>query len=308
MSATPPTVIVNFDVEIDAKGELKILSDVAPSMTNVIVADKKLPASALYRAASGEVAENSLFEFYEPLTPGDIEADLATHQSRNWKLLARSLANGIQDCLEDDFSAIHIVDPNDLTKNTIASPFNDAKYAAVDQTFTNFGDFALSVYAHHIMGHASATAGITNDVAFVQAMLSQNALGVYPEYTSAQLLVACGDNEFGSEVAAGSAANANLAKLLVKAIVGKSVTDITKIAKQVVSQDTSRAMNQDNSKDSPDTRQSLKFIAGDIIFMNIKLKQPTVTIGTGQQVSSTTLSAKFGTAAEISYSLKITLE
>jgi hypothetical protein len=67
-------------------------------------------------------------------------------------------------------------------------------------------------------------------------------------------------------------------------------------------------MNQDNSKDSPDTRQSLKFIAGDIIFMNIKLKQPTVTIGTGQQVSSTTLSAKFGTAAEISYSLKITLE
>jgi hypothetical protein len=79
------------------------------------------------------------------------------------------------------------------------------------------------------------------------------------------------------------------------------------IARQVIGQDASRAMDQDNNVPAPDVRQALKFIAGDIIYMNIKLKQPTVTVGAGQNVLKATLDGKFPLANETIYTLKITL-
>jgi hypothetical protein len=66
-------------------------------------------------------------------------------------------------------------------------------------------------------------------------------------------------------------------------------------------------MDADNNQITVDSWQALKFIAGDVIYMNIKLTQPDVIIGanSGQKVLDSTLEAKY--AADENYTLKITL-
>jgi hypothetical protein len=229
-----------------------------------------------------------MFEFWEPSAArGTRLAELATSEGRNWKLLTRKLANGIQDCLEGQFDA------------TNASPFNAAKYtAAVHKSADNFGELALRSYAHYTLGHIDATAAITNDQAFVRAMLSQDANGVYTKDTE-------GVEDDFSAVTAGTKADAKLAKLLVKAIATKSGASVLEIAEQVLGQDASRAMDEDNNELTVDKRQALKFIAGDVIYMNIKLQKPDVIVGSGQKVVDTAVEDKF--SVEENYTLKITL-
>jgi hypothetical protein len=229
-----------------------------------------------------------MFEFWEPSAArGTRLAQLATTDSRNWKLLTRKLANGIQDCLEGEFDA------------TNASPFNATKYTAVEhKKAVNFGELALRSYAHYTLGHIDATAAITNDAAFVRAMLSQNASGVYTEDIE-------GVEDDFSTVTAGDKADAKLARLLVKAIASKDGAGALAIAEQVLGQDASRAMDEDNNELTVDKKQALKFIAGDIIYMNIKLQKPDVVVGSGQKVGETAVEDKFG--GEENYTLKITL-
>jgi hypothetical protein len=71
-------------------------------------------------------------------------------------------------------------------------------------------------------------------------------------------------------------------------------------------------MDADNNKLTVDSWQALKFIKDDVIYMNIKLKQPEVSIvyntagqTSGQKVSESTLEDKYTSA--VSYALKITL-
>jgi hypothetical protein len=107
-------------------------------------------------------------------------------------------------------------------------------------------------------------------------------------------------------VVAGTNANANLANLLVQKIALKDVAGATLIANQVLGQDASRAMDEDNNAISPEGKQALKFIAGDVIYMNIQLQKPDVVLGhTAQQVSKATLEDKFAT--DQNYTLRITL-
>ena len=77
------------------------------------------------------------------------------------------------------------------------------------------------------------------------------------------------------------------------------------IAEQVLGQDASRAMDEDNNEVTVDKKQALKFIAGDIIYMNIKLQKPDVVVGSGQKVVDGSVEDKF--AVEENYTLKITL-
>jgi hypothetical protein len=272
------SVEVNLGIAVDASGTINIFGQVAPTVSNIIVAKVKLPAAALYSSGS-----NSMFEFWEPSAArGNRLAQLAANEGRNWKLLTRKLANGIHACLEGKFDA------------TLASPFNDnTKYGAVHrEDIPNFGEVALRSYAHYTLGHVDATAAITNDVAFVSAMLERDST---PE----------GVEDDFSTVAAGTKAKANLANLLVKAIVTKNDEAILAIAEQVLGQDGSRAMDEDNNELTVDKKQALKFLAGDIIYMNIKLQKPEVLVGTGQQMSESAVEDKF--TAEQNYTLMITL-
>jgi hypothetical protein len=92
----------------------------------------------------------------------------------------------------------------------------------------------------------------------------------------------------------------------VKQIATKTGAGALAIVDQVLSQDASRAMGRDNNETSPFGKQALKFIAGDVIYMNIKLQKPEVFVGDGQQVTETTLENRFADAGE-NYALKITL-
>jgi hypothetical protein len=137
----------------------------------------------------------------------------------------------------------------------------------------------------------------------------------------------------------GSASDANLAKRLVEGIVGKGfkkdangsytlvnnevelkvskVTDTAKtatenkkelawIVKQVVGQDAQRLMDEDNSERTKNIHRLLRFYPGDIIYLNIKLNTPSISVSTGQKVTEGTLENKYNTSQQ-SYALKITL-
>ena len=291
-------VEVNFGIDVDANGEIVILGASALSVQNVIVAATALPVAALYTAT------DSMFEFYEPSNDlGVISGELSSITG-DYKNLTRSLENGLYACIKGPMDAKYIPDSTAPTVFTIAAPFNDTKYAANAEQYrkaSSFGDLALAAIAHHIMGHVAATSAITNDQAFVNGMNSST----FVPYEGEALTTP----DAYSATLTPSKTDAMLAKALVKAIAGKLPADATTIARQVIGKDASRAMDQDNNKLPVDVRHRLKFIAGDVIYMNIKLQQPSVVISTGQKVAEATLEGKFPavSATTTNYTLKITL-
>jgi hypothetical protein len=190
----------------------------------------------------------------------------------------------------------------------------------------DFGRVALATYAHYLFGHVDATAAITNDKAFVEGILSLSDKGD-SEYTAERAAAWTKDTtpDVQSWGAASSGTDANLAIRLVKALVQKGLSDtsatatptvssvndnnlsetLASIVAQVVGQDTSRLMNYDNSQRTLDQHILLRFIAGDVIYMNIRLRAPAVNVGaTNQQVLGSTLQNMY---SEESFTLKITL-
>lgn len=162
-----------------------------------------------------------------------------------------------------------------------AVPFNAAGYLSAEQYYKHesFGRLALSMYAHYLFGHVAATAAITNDATFIE-------------------------NMNGNDVAVAS--HALLAKKFTDAIREMGDAGVTAIVKQVLGQDAARAKDQDNNQLAPDVKQSLKFLSGDIIYLQITLKQPTVTVFNAQGVAQQ--SEPEGSAVtERTYALKITL-
>jgi hypothetical protein len=163
-----------------------------------------------------------------------------------------------------------------------ATPFGPTgPYVSTLQYYTHesFGRLALSAYAHYLFGHVAATAAITNDEAFVNKM---NGTGP---------------------------TDAQLASKLVAALNSKDDAAITAIVKQVIGQDAERAKDKDNNALAPDMQQTLRFYAGDIIYMNINLKAPVVSVSGTQQDQDAQLGEPSGSAfaSDISYTLQITL-
>lgn len=290
-------VVVNLDVLVDASGNINVFGQTAPSVSNVIVANTTLPVRALYDASglSNSNVTNSLFEFWEPSSA--IGTRLATKGTgvRDYKKMTKKFVRDMQLILEGSFDC------------SAASPFSAGAYTgnADYTTQPDFGRLALSAYSHYLFGHVAATSAITNDQAFMDAMLSKGA-GQTGAVSLASAVVgdASGVGWVPAEI--GTASDADLARLLVGAILTKDDSAVLAIVEQVVGQDASRTMDQDNNQLSPDVRQPLKFIAGDIIYMNIRLQTPNVTVGSGQQVTDATLEGKYNTTEN--YTLKITLE
>ncbi len=135
-----------------------------------------------------------------------------------------------------------------------AAPFGDYKATGVSQyyKYNSFGDAMLGAYAHYLFGHVQATAAIDNDQAFVSYM--------------------------NSDVSG----NAMVAARLLAALDAMSDDACTKVAQQVIGQDATRAMTQDNDLNAPNVYQALKFIANDVVFMRVRLAAPTVTAGAAQ--------------------------
>ena len=319
---TPVPITVNFNVEVDASGNIDVFNAAAPQVSNVIVAEHTLPVTALYEPNS----QVGLLELWEPSDDqGNIKVQLAdTDRTASgglnfgnaYKASARALVGGLETLLCDSFDC------------SGALPFSGYINAVEYYKQRDFGRVALATYAHYLFGHVDATAAITNDKEFVEAMLSLNP-GAGDSEDAATRAAAYTKDYFSGDCRAwdisSSGSDANLAIRLVKALLQKGLSDtsssavptvsavndqdtasLANIVTQVVGQDASRLMNVDNSQRTLDQHMLLRFYAGDVLYMNIKLKTPNVNIGLPgrQQVSKAALENMY---VESNFTVKITL-
>jgi hypothetical protein len=315
---TPVPIAVNFNVEIDASGNINVFNAATPVVTNVIVAEHTLPVTALYDASGN----TGLLELWEPSDDqGNIKVQLANVDSSasgglnltgKYQTSAKDLAAGLQAILCDTFDCSQ------------ASPFSNYTSNVEYYKQRDFGRVAIATYAHYLFGHVDATAAITNDKAFVEGILSLSDKG---DSEDAAERAAAWTKDTQPNVqswsSASSGTDANLAIRLVKALVQKGLSDTSSsavptvssvndanttlghIVGQVVGQDASRLMNSDNSERTLEQHILLRFIAGDVIYMNIRLRAPSVNVGaTNQQVLGTTLQNMY---SEENFTIKITL-
>jgi hypothetical protein len=335
-------VEVNLNVEIDANGTLAILSEAARPISNVIVALETLPANALYEESAPNVPTSGLIEFWEDADINGIKAKIAsdggvdTPFANFYKTSAVRLAQGLQKVLCGELS----VKPSAqlpavfTTTASDAAPFSDAKYAANAHLMEHFGRVALGCYAHYIFGHAQATAAITNDKEFMQGMLSlssvdhvgasSTATQRYDDW-SKKASVAAETDPLAWRNEAGSATDADLARRLVGKLLGNNYdgaefiessesenagsAKVIDVVKQVLGRDASRATDVDNNKYDVNKHGMLRFYANDVIYVNIHLVKPTVTVGSGQRDAATYSDLLTAAAPdeEESYAIRITL-
>ncbi len=322
MSAPAPQPIsVNFNVVIDASGNLEVFNAAAPVVTNVLVAEHILPVAALYDPENNK----GLLELWEPTdAQGDIHVQLAdTNRAASgglnltgaYQVASKAIASGLEAILCDEFDC------------SGAAPFSSYTGNVEYYKQRDFGRVALATYAHHLFGHVDATAAITNDKAFVEAMLSCSAAGDDETAGGAAARAAAWTKSTTPNVqswdVSSSSSDANLALRLVKTLVAKGLDangvptvsavsagnpdSLANIVSQVVGQDASRLMNVDNSQRTRDQHILLRFYEGDVIYMNITVTAPNVSVGaTNQLVSKAALEAMYP-ASNNNFTLKITL-
>jgi hypothetical protein len=296
--------------------------------------------NALYDSVNNK----GLIEIWEPSDDqGNIACQLANTNSTDgldltgaYKVTLKQLAKGLQRVLCGKFDCIGVATAK-------AAPFDDPKYAGKEEYTTqrDFGRLALACFAHYLFGHVDATAAITNEVAFMKSILSLSGSGAdaaavkevngaadrYAAYSAAHL-DDINNKELAAWNVAGTASDANLAKRLVAAIIGKGLDagviavskvnntlsaedkkkNLAYIVAQVTGQDGTRLMNEDNSARTSDQHVLLRFYEGDVIYVNIKLLKPTVAVASGQVggVTNNSLEASYENNVQ-SYTLKITL-
>lgn len=317
---------VNLNVEINANGTLEILGEPVRTPSNVIVATETLAAAALYAPA----ADCALIEFWEDTSLNGIKAQLAndggvgTPFAAYYKKSAKRLAEGLQAILVGQMNVKKGTMNNAYGSSATyqAAPFTDTKYDSSNPLMENFGRVALGCYAHYIFGHAQATAAITNDVEFMRGMLSLDGSDAYTH--AAKVGDAGSDDPSTAWIAlTGSASDADLARRLVGSLLAANLaagvpvvsdeseaansSKVIDIVKQVIGRDASRATDEDNNKYDVNKHGLLRFYAGDVVYVNIKLVAPVVNGGNGQQVADGTLEGLYGEEDEQNYSIRITL-
>ena len=300
----------------------------------------KLPVDSLYDNTNNK----GLIEFWEPVdAQGDIRVELAHSDNAggesSYKESAVKLVNGVQRILCDELDCVGCKPFND-------AKYFDASGVAIE-SYTkqrDFGRVALGTLAHYMFGHVDATSAITNDVDFLKRMLSldvgtadeislavmnEGATGPADRNTAYDPMVLADVESLISEI--GSASDAKLAKRLIGSILRKGLKNdvsgsftfkssnvianegdnycLANIVRQVVGQDQTRSMNQDNSQRTVDEHILLRFYPGDIVYMNSKLKKPTVTITPGPSATTGLSVASLANSYsnEISFTLKIEL-
>jgi hypothetical protein len=322
------SISVNFNVLIDANSNLTVLGEQFVTPTNIVTATYNMPVTALYDPDN----KIGLIEMWEPAdVPGDIKVTFAGISDTG---VGNNINPGVYETairrLAVEFQKV-LVNSLDCSQ---AIPYNDAKYAGVSEYTLqrDFGRLALGTFAHYMFGHVDATVAITNDVAFVKNMLSIDAGEVdetsggpaarynawrfkdYVNDTSAPLY------DWQGAIDYVDPSDANLAQRLAHSIYLKgadgvpslvstaSTSSLAYIVKQVIGQDAQRTKMVDGSERTRDYHQLLRFYAGDIIYVNIKLKKPSVTVGGGQAgVSATSLGDAYDTEDEQNYTIKIEL-
>jgi len=190
--------------------------------------------------------------------------------ARGTRLAERQTNWAAATALQTDLAAI-VNGSQDAVAAVPFSAYSDASH----NSFSSFGELALGAMAHYLFGHVAATAAITNDTAFVAGINGEGA------------------------------SDSKIASTLKDAIDQMDASAALVVVEQVLGQDASRARDQDNNELAPDVKQDLAFWPGDIIFLQVTLKQPSVTVYSGVTAQNNAPSA--GLVTEVTYSLKITL-
>jgi hypothetical protein len=232
-----PAVTVNLNVNVNADSSIDVMSSSADAVTDAVVC-VGMPAAAL----------SGLIEFWEPSDAlGTIKAQVIS----SYKTTAFALYDGLDDVINGSM---------DCSAAPIYNTYTGTNYTTV----SSFGKLALGYVAHSIFGHVQATAAITNDVDFVTNMNKS----IIPADANAMLVEAN---------YVQTAANANLAMALVKALNDQTATNLATIATTVIGQDSGRARAVDNSQLPTDLKQPLAFLAGDVVFVSITVNAPTIS-------------------------------
>jgi len=245
-------VIVNLQATVDLSGNVEVFTVATTTVSDVVVIGD-MSANTLFGADLSGV-----FEFVEP--------------SGNRGAISGFVSNGANGALFSSFQDMSgalltglqgsIVPPAGTNLDASgANPFHNYRTNPEFYQYPSLGDLVLSLYATHIFGHPAATAAITNDAALVQYINNADISG------------------------------AQVARNLKDAIGALTLAKATSIVDTVLSQDPNRATNAANRQIDPATGENhvpLVFIPGDIVYVSITVKAPSVTtIGAGGAYDST---------------------
>ena len=233
-------VVVNLDVNTNATGTVQVFGQSQPTITNKVIASVPVPVADLFVSGISSLIE---FQGQDNDIAGRLESVWTTNEPGAASRKAH-LGASLQESL---LGALDATDAAPFNTTVLGQP----KYSAAGhKNYTSFGSLALGSYAHFLFGHVDATAAIDNDTTFISKMN--------------------GTNEVAGE--------ANLGAKLAALISTLSPAQCAAIAKQVIGQDASRAMGEDNDNSLPDGWQRLRFKAGDKIYVSVTLQAPTVTV------------------------------
>ena len=238
-------VKVDLRAAIDASAGVTVFGPSEETLYNVIWCTRNLDVSALYVDAS-----NALLEFWEPSDTelrGTISARIAS-ANRNAEAHAQHFSTSLHYVLQG------------LLDASAANPFQT--YPSTYQSYTTFGELALSYAAEGMFGHPSATAAITNDMVIANGFNSSSSV-----------------NTAVTGAAPALQTDQALAQRLAAKLYGSSAEVATAIAQSVLGQDAVRMSNDDNSALQVDRKAALRFIAGDVVYVAITLKNFVPTIG-----------------------------
>lgn len=242
-------VQVDLQFNVNAQSIVEVFEDSPQPLTNVIVFPEfTLPINRLYESTA---AGGSLFRFQgqDNQIVGELDDVFATNENK--ALLKADLQRMISSyCVARDIN----YDINNLSiigSDNLATPFSNYTNSQHYSWPNNIGvgGLILSVYAHYLFGHAQATAAISNDTTIISNILSD------------------------------ADGTPRIAENLANSVYSMIQFDASKIVKQVLGQDASRATNVDNDLSDPAAWQQLKWLEGDIIFMQLTVQPPTVVIG-----------------------------
>jgi hypothetical protein len=342
-TVAPRPVEVNLQVEIAGDSTISIFGDEFQAPTNVIVAERKLPVAALYDSAN-KVGLIELWEpaadtdnIYVQLANTDSSSNGGDNLVGAYKVALKIFAKELQRILCDKFDCVNATpfsDPRyaNIVEYTTQRDFGRIALAVfghylfghVDATsaITNDTDFVINMLsldkANGTSYNASKSAAIDEE--------STGPASRYNAYSAAHLSEINTVDIRNWSNSEGTNYDANLAKRLTAALIGKGLNldgtervshvvntlsesdkkkELSHIVRQVVGQDASRLMDEDNSERRKNVHRLLRFYPNDVIYMNIKLNTPNIVVQNGQQITGSALEANY---SQVNYTLKITLE
>lgn len=255
MAAPHTRVIVNLNVNVDVSGNVELFGASEEMIRNIVVPALTLNVNGLYSDNS-----NALIEFWEEnAARGEFKARIGvnTDASGCAVAFATSLATVLKGAM--DASA--------------AAPFGSYEGYT---SYSSFGELVLSYAAEGMFGHPQATAAITNDVAIVAAFNNDAAALAY---TGNSAPVSTGS-------ASESGADKAIAARLAHALLTMDDAAALVIAQQVIGQDAGRATLEDNNELPTVRKQSLRWYAGDVVYVSVTLENFTHSMGPGFPASA----------------------